>query len=282
MKKPILGHLAVWFCIVLGALGSLAQQKPADDPAVRVIRDVAYYDGKEADAKKHQLDLYLPKEKKDFPVLMFVHGGAWRSGDRALYGALGQTFAKAGFGTACISYRLSPAVKHPAHIEDVARAFAWLHGNIAKQGGDPKRLFIGGHSAGGHLVALLALNEKYLQAHKLSGKDLAGVIPLSGVHRVIGNMFSAFGPELAGWKDASPIEHVRADTPPWLLIYAQHDYPGLGLMARELHAALTEKKNVAEVLEIPDKTHITIITSIASEGDPTTAAMLKFMRAHAK
>lgn len=283
MKQSSLPAIIVCALIVICALHVVAQQaKPADDPNVKVIRDIAYHDGKDADAKKHKLDLYLPKDKKNFPVLMFVHGGAWRTGDKALYGKLGNAFAKEGIGTACISYRLAPGVKHPAQIEDVARALAWLHENIAKHGGDPNRLFISGHSAGGHLVALLALNEKYLKAHNLSSKDLAGVVALSGVYLIRGNMFEAFGTEPDGWKDASPLDHVRAGTPPWLIIYAQRDYPTLPQGAKSLHQALKEQNDNAELLEIPDKTHITIISSIGSDDDKTTAAMLQFLRAHAK
>src|SRR5438132_7046995 len=129
---------------------------------VEVVKDLAYDTSKDADSNKHKLDLYLPKGQKDFPVLFFIHGGAWTSGDRRLYGALGHTFAKNGIGTVIISYRLTPQVQHPGHIEDVARAFAWTHQNIAKHGGRADQIFVSGHSAGGHLAALLVTNEKYL------------------------------------------------------------------------------------------------------------------------
>src|SRR5438132_1420307 len=145
-------------------------KKPAPNPvdaAVEVIKDQPYRTDKDADAVKHKLDLYLPNGKKDFPVLFFVHGGAWKSGDRRIYGRLGNLFAKQGIGTVIISYRLSPKVQHPAHIQDVGKAFAWTHANIAKHGGRADQIFVCGHSAGGHLVALLATDESYLKAEKL-------------------------------------------------------------------------------------------------------------------
>src|SRR4051794_15895190 len=92
---------------------------------VEVIKGVAYYDGKDADPVRHKLDLYLPKGQKDYPVLFFIHGGAWRAGSKDGFGRLGRVFARNGVGVVAINYRLSPAVKHPAHIQDVARAFAW-------------------------------------------------------------------------------------------------------------------------------------------------------------
>src|SRR5262245_45715168 len=99
---------------------------------VEVLRNVAYRDGKDADPVRHRLDLYLPRGHKDYPVLCFVHGGAWQLGDKnhfGIYGAIGRTFARHGIGFVSTNYRLSPAVKHPEHVKDVAAAFAWTHRN---------------------------------------------------------------------------------------------------------------------------------------------------------
>jgi len=123
---------------------------------VREVRDLAYVDGPDADPVKHKLDLYLPKDAKNVPVLMWIHGGGWKTGDRSWYRELGLRFAESGVGFAAISYRLSPKVKHPAHVEDCARAFAWLRGHVSEYGGDPERLFAVGQSAGGHLALWLA------------------------------------------------------------------------------------------------------------------------------
>ncbi len=147
---------------------------PQAAAGVEVIKDIAYSSAKDADPARHKLDLYLPKGKKGFPVLVFVHGGGWSKGDRKSFARQGATFARAGVGVASVGYRLSPAVVHPAHIQDVARAFAYIHGHIAKYGGRPDRMFISGHSAGGHLAALLATDESYLQREKLSLKDVRG------------------------------------------------------------------------------------------------------------
>lgn len=281
MKKT--RWLTLWIgTFVIGFSSASGARQSEDESAVKTIRNIAYTDAEDADDRKHKLDLYLPKDKKRFPVLMFVHGGAWSTGDKMLYGPGGHTFAKEGVGFACISYRLAPGATHPDQVEDVARAFAWLHRNISEYGGDPKRLFVSGHSAGGHLVALLALNEKYLKAHKLSSKDIAGVLPISGVYRIRENASGAFGTELKGWKDASPLDHVREGTPPWLILYAEKDYPNMPGDARQLYKGLKAKLNDAELLEIPDKNHITIILGVAMPGDKTAAAMLTFIRNHSK
>ena len=152
------------------ARGDEPEKSTADEKRFEVdtVKDVAYNDAPDADADKQTLDLYLPKGQKDFPVLFFVHGGTWKSGDRKQYPRLGEAFASRGLGTVVINYRLSPKVQHPAHIQDVAKAFAWTCANIGKYGGDADQIFCMGHSAGGHLVSLLATDESYLKAEKRS------------------------------------------------------------------------------------------------------------------
>src|SRR5438876_3974931 len=133
---------------------------------LREVQDLAYVEGKDPDASSHKLDLYLPQGKKDFPVLVFLHGGCWTFGDKSggdLYPPFARALAGHGVGVVLPNYRLSPWVKHPAHVKDAARAVAWTRKNVGKYGGDANRLFVGGHSAGGHLAALLATDEQYLK-----------------------------------------------------------------------------------------------------------------------
>ena len=103
-------------------------ESPTDVCGVERIKDVSYYDGPHADAARHKLDLYLPKGKADYPVVILVHGGAWIMGDNrccGLYTSVGEFLASQGIGAVLPNYRLSPGVKHPEHIKDLARAFAW-------------------------------------------------------------------------------------------------------------------------------------------------------------
>lgn len=160
---------------------------PADAYVVKRLSDIAYYTGSRADDYRHRLDLYLPKGKTDFPVVMLVHGGAWILGDNRCYGlytSVGEFLASRGIGVVMPNYRLSPAVKHPEHVKDVARAFAWTKHHIAEYGGNPEQLFVAGHSAGGHLIALLATDERYLKDEKLTTGDIRGVIAISGVYHI--------------------------------------------------------------------------------------------------
>ena len=259
-----------------------AKPKTGGSFEVEAFKNISYFDDKDADPKKHKLDLYLPKGHKNYPVLFFIHGGGWTSGDRWQYGMVGQVFAKNGVGVVVISYRLSPQVQHPGHIEDVARAFAWTHKNIAKYGGRADQIFISGQSAGGHLTALLATNEEFLKAQNLTLKNIKGAMPMSGIYtfefwrneRVVGKGKEAM-------ESASPIKHISGKEPPFIILYAEKDFPGCGKMSHDLCDALKSKKVEAECIEIKDRNHVSIMFKLMmSETDPTTQALLEFISKH--
>jgi acetyl esterase/lipase len=282
--------LVVCGLLLRPALVAADDKKPAPltggNFEVQVIKDVAYNDAKDAHKVKHKLDLYLPKGKKDFPVLLFVHGGGWRNGDKRIYGLLGKNFAKNGVGVVITNYRLTTKdskVKHPDHIRDVAKAFAWTHKNIGKHGGKASEIFIAGHSAGGHLVALLATDPSYLQAEKLSLSDIKGVIALSGVYviRPVRNLGEVFSKDEEECKKASPQEHVKGKHPPFLIAYGDKESKGLGRQAKPFGKALKDCKCEAEVLEIADRDHVGIMRrAVMSDEDPLSQAMLKFIAKH--
>jgi acetyl esterase/lipase len=284
------------------------KQERSDTPSVQVIQDVVYRDlheGEDASQDNNKLDIYIPRGKKDFPVIFFVHGGAWLHGSKnqfGMYSALALSWARHGIGTVSINYRLSPGVKHPEHIKDVARAFAWTHKQIAQYGGRPDQIFVCGHSAGGHLVALLATDEKYLQAEDLSFKDIRGAIPISGVYRIHDIQINAgislprgarradstdgrdrpppfssvFGSDAKIRRDASPLVHVKPGIPPFLVLYADHDLMLLPDMAKEFDAALQRHHCAAQTVEVKKRDHMSILLDITQEGDPAGQAILQF------
>jgi arylformamidase len=247
---------------------------------VRVEQDIPYGPDKDTEPLR-KLDLYLPRGEKGFPVLFYVHGGSWTRGDKRSFDRQGRLFAKNGIGVVAINYRLSPGVKHPEHIKDVARAFAWTHKNIARYGGDPEQLFVSGHSAGGHLVALLATDERYLKAEGLSLKAIRGAIPISGVYVLlpVGRLAEIFG-DIGTASDASPGIHAKGKKPPFLIFVADKDITRFGDMARGFCKALTDGKNEAECVTVLDRTHRTIMRQIADEDDPVTQRMLRFVARH--
>ena len=278
--------------------------------AVQVLRDVAYYEGAGADDLRHRLDLYLPRGAHDFPVLVFVHGGAWSRGDKnelGIYNALGRCFARQGIAVVCPNYRLSPHVKHPEHIRDIARAFAWTARNIARYGGRPDELFIGGHSAGGHLAALLAADETYLKAEGMALSDIRGALPVSGLFTIPGPpnlggpkgleailpkktvlplevgyaLFSVvFGDDALVRRLASPIAHVRANLPPFLILCGDNDLPFCDRPGAEAFCkALQARQSHADFHEISRRNHISILWNATYDTDPAMQAMLSFILA---
>ncbi|MBY0526969.1 MAG: alpha/beta hydrolase [Gemmataceae bacterium] len=258
-----------------------ADEAPAKTYDVKIVRDVAYYEGEDADKIKHKLDLFLPRDLKDFPMLFFVHGGAWMSGDKSqfgIYSTFGMRMAKLGIGVVTTNYRLSPKVQHPEHIKDVARAFAWTHKNIAKHGGNPNQMFVCGHSAGGHLVALLSTDESYLKAEKLSLKAIKGAMPVSGVMEIEADILpNVFGKDPEVRKKASPICHVRDGIPPFLVIYADSDLPVCAKTSISFCKVLQEKKCTFEELQVAKRNHLTILLNANVDGDPVAEALLKFI-----
>ncbi len=261
--------------VYLEAPGLEMLQLPArETPAtVQPQPDITYTTGAPEDESKHKLDLYLPKGKSNFPVFFFVHGGAWRTGDRSSYVALGNRFAAEGIGVVMPSYRLAPKNPHPAQIEDVAAAFAWTVKNIERYGGNPARVFIGGHSAGGHLVALLALDGRYLAKHGLTPRAIKGVAALSGVYAIQG-LENVFG---TSQEQASPMTYIKAGAPPFVVTYCQWDYATLPRQAKVFHAKLREAGIKSELVYVPREGHITEIVRAVKPGDPTAQAILKLI-----
>jgi acetyl esterase/lipase len=218
LRVPL--RIAVLALALLGAPACRVTDVPLWGPAappsgayeVEAIRGVCYRGEADDDPYRHRLDLFLPRGAKDYPVVLLIHGGAWMVGDNrccGLYSSVGEFLASRGIAAVLPNYRLSPEVKHPEHIRDVARAFAWTRAHIAEYGGRPEQLFVAGHSAGGHLAALLATDETYLKAEGLCAADIRGVITVSGVYRIpdgkVGVRFGGTAPESFRFEEFLPL-----------------------------------------------------------------------------
>lgn len=268
--------------LVLATLGVYAP--PSEDKFERHA-DIAYRNDKDADKKRHALDVYTPKGKKDFPVVLFVHGGSWKSGNKELYAALGQSLAADGIGCVICNYRLSPAVQHPAHVEDVAKAFAWTCENIAKYGGKKDQLFLCGHSAGGHLVSLLVTDPQYLKAEKHTPAEVKGVASFSGVYEIVTGvptLEAPFGKDEKVCKLASPLTHAAGKHPPFLIAYADNDFPRLDETALNMHAALKKADSPVELVKCTERNHYTIIIKFVDNTDPLNKAFRTFVQKNCK
>lgn len=187
------------------------------------------------------LDLYLPTGGQHRPVVVFFFGGGWNSGDKASYKFVGAALADAGIIAVVPNYRLYPQAKFPAFMQDAAQAVAWAHAHALDWGGDPERLYVVGHSAGAHIAVLLALDEEYLRQAGGSTQWLSGAVGLSGPYNFLpfteDYLNDLFGPA-ANFPRTQPINYVRADAPPLLLMHGLRDQRVRPANTRSLAAAM--------------------------------------------
>jgi acetyl esterase/lipase len=248
---------------------------------VEAVNDLPYITGDPIDAEKQKLDIYRPRTAAGLPVLVFYHGGAWVRGDRKQYPFLGNRFAREGYVVVVPSYRLAPKHPHPAQVEDAAAALAWVVKNIAEHGGDPRRITLAGHSAGGHLASLLVTNEQWLRAHGLDATAVRAVAALSApldLTPIAAGSSRVFGSDPAVLRAASPQQHVRTTLPRFLVTYCQWDYAILPQQAEAFHAALTKAGARSRLVYVPGENHISEIASITKESDPTAASLLELLK----
>ncbi len=258
-----------------------------------VSLDIPYAEVEGVDPNLLSLDVYSPAPASDCPVMVMIHGGGWRQGDKAnadVAALKSQYFVAQGYVFVSVNYRLSPEVLHPIHVQDVAASLAWVYRNIWSYGGDPERIFIMGHSAGAHLAALVATDERYLEANGLDLSVIKGVILLDGAGYDIPYMMDndsvilrslyegAFGTDPAVWEDASPVNHVAEgkNIPPFLLFYAGNREDSR-VNSQKLADLLTEAGVQNWVVSAPDKNHGTINGDIGKDGDWVTARIMEFL-----
>jgi acetyl esterase/lipase len=260
---------------------------------VRLEKDLVYHEAEGVAPSLLSLDLYAPKEGEKLPVILFVHGGGWRGGDKKSAAQKGFFFAQKGFVLVSVNYRLSPKVAHPVHIQDVIRSAAWVREHAAEYGGDPETVFVMGHSAGAHLAALAAVDEKRLKEAELPGLPLfRGVVLLDGAGYDIpatlkdaednpsrGTLFkTAFGEAEEGWKDASPTLRAREGKgfAPFLIFHVA-GREASEVQSKGLKEALVASGGKAMVLPAEGKSHGTINKEIGVDGDVVTARILRFL-----
>ena len=268
----------------------LAPSAHAQAAAPRTFR---YAEAPGVAATLQSLDIYAASGEKR-PLVVFIHGGGWRIGDKQ-NGAAGREkaafFNAQGFAYASLNYRLSPTVTHPAHVEDVAAALAWLADHAAGQGYHANRMYLMGHSAGAHLAALVATDGRRLARYNKSPAMLKGVILLDGagydVTReapatiarggFLGAMYAdAFGKDPAGWADASPVHFVSRGAPPFLIV--RTDRPDAVTQTAILRDALQRAGDDVTVFRAAGYTHADVNRRIGQPDEPVTGAIMAALR----
>ena len=250
------------------------------------VADLAYVPASapDFDAARHRLDVYRPQAAQAAlrPVVLFIHGGSWNSGSKNdfLYKAIGRRLAKQGFVGVVISYRLAPQVQVPQQADDCARALAWTVAHIKDYGGDPARIVLMGHSAGGGLAALLATGSDSLlarhglpatAAHAVLLDDPAGLDMLDYLTKMQypndAQYLVPFSRDPAVWRQASALYHLRAGAPPYSLYIGGDTYPSIQSSSERFAQRLRQLGQSPKYTILPGKKHVGMVTQLLGQNN---------------
>lgn len=265
----------------------------------QVYKDLNYWPGPSADPRKHRLDFFVP-DGSGWPVLIFIHGGGWKNGDKALefggvdpYGNIGRFYAARGIGVAVANYRLQPAVGWREQVMDVAQALAWVYGHAEHYGGNKRAIFVSGHSSGAQLAARAALDHKALRALGLPPYVPCGVIAVSGAPFAIadGKTYElGTRPDLyekrfrgksdgEGWKhEASDVNFITSATPAFLLLHGRWEPRGLKRQNQVMYEALKAANVPVQLVVTPWDIHALTVAAVSWPGKMASTAILDFIR----
>ena len=247
--------------------------------------DVAFMPG-----ARGKLDVYQPSAPHpDAPTVVFIYGGSWDGGDKALYRFVGASLARAGMVVMIPDYRVYPEVRFPAFLEDNARAVRWAEDHAADFGGDPHKLFLMGHSAGAYDVAMLALDPRWLAAVGMDARrDVRGVIGLSGPYDFLplntATLKAIFGPP-EGLPATQPINYVDGRAPPMLLAAGLADTTVYPRNSVRLQQKIAAAGGEAELATYPNARHADTITAflpVFGSGLDAPRRVQAFIQAHAQ
>jgi acetyl esterase/lipase len=263
-RRRVLAGLAALATAACTQVAFIAANVPASFGAYRRQANIAYGAG-----PQHRLDVYIPDEPSSVPrpVVIFWHGGRWRWGDKADYRFVGAALAELGCVTIVPNYRHYPSVKMAGFMDDAACAAQWAQVHCGEFNADPIRMFVMGHSAGAHIAALLALDRRFFAATGEPAPPIAGLIGLSGAYDFLPllepDVQDMFGPP-ERYADSQPINFVRADAPPMLLIHGLKDTTVWPKNSRNL-ATASSARGVAVTLRLyPKLMHADTVAALSA------------------
>ena len=268
-RTLLLATLAAACTPSLGTFNALA---PRDSAGRRVGRDLAYGDG-----QRQTLDVYAPEGASGRPVIVFIYGGSWSSGNKNDYTFAGAALASRGYMTVIPDYRLVPQVRFPSFVEDCAAAVRWATDHAQEYGGDPSRIVLVGHSAGAYNVMMLALDAHYLREAGVGAERIRGAIGLAGPYDFLPFDVDATRNAFGQAPDAAltqPIHFARRDAPPLLLLWGEADTTVGPRNLRGLAAAMREAGGNVETKIYPGVNHVDIMLALSRplRGRATTLA----------
>jgi acetyl esterase/lipase len=234
------------------------------------------------------LDVYQPQGRAAAPVVIYLHGGAYVRGDKdqygEIYGNISTWFARQGMLGINATYRLAPAAKWPAAVDDVRAMVKWAKENAARFGGDPARIYLIGHSAGATHVASYTFDRGLTPA---AGPGVSGAVLISGRYRLEydpadpngKNMQAYFGEDSAGYPARSPITHIRdGERVPVFVVITEYDNPGLDIVGAELLAALCARDGACpRFTRLEKHNHLSEVAAFNTADEQLGREILEFM-----
>lgn len=245
------------------------------------------------------LDIYAPDDASPrnlHPVMIYIHGGGWAMGDKSQVNLKPTAFTEKGYIFVSANYRLTTSkIKFPIHAFDVAKVFAWIYSHGSVYGADNRKIFLMGHSAGCHLVAIVAADSTYIKAEGLSLKNIKGVIDLDTQAYDLPRLAEGYGGQLPeiytytfgtdpdGWASASPITYIKSGRwiPPQIIAYSGGIAGVEDIQRKEqseaFYRALGKAHITTQLVPAPTKTHAQINLEFGKAGDPVTEACFAFL-----
>jgi dipeptidyl aminopeptidase/acylaminoacyl peptidase len=255
---------------------------------IGIKRDISYRG--QSQNVRNFLDVYYPKNTetpKD--VLVFIHGGSWNSGKKDTYWWLGKNMASKNVISVIINYSLSPKSQYEEMAYDCSEALKWVRDSIATYGGSPERIFVMGHSAGGHLAALINNDPRFFKKAGISnpikavilndgfGLDMFEYLNVAKKNRRTKSFLKTFSKDENIWKTGSPMFYLENVQNPFLIFVGEHTYPAIKLQSDRLYKVQIAANNPIEINIVKRKRHIGMITQMIFRNNQMYSMILNFM-----
>ncbi|HLU00278.1 MAG TPA: alpha/beta hydrolase [Burkholderiaceae bacterium] len=232
--------------------------------------------------ERDRLD-FFPSQVADSPIVIFFHGGYWQRGDKSLYSFLAEPFVKNGISVALVNYMLCPDVRVSDIVPQAQRAVAWIHDKALELGGSPDKLYIMGHSAGGHITAMLMSTDWSKVAAHLPRKLIKGGIPISALFDLVPLLYTSINNGLnmdaAEAIAQSPIHHPPLSDAPMLLVYGGAETEHLKRQSEDYASRFTTENLAIKQYEVPGCDHFDVLNALSTEDSECFTRLLALINA---